>query len=101
MKKLMPLIAASAILLGSACNTYTSTTDPADYGSGWGVDTEEQATGHTSSPAVAEANNNATFDNQAVTAGKDSATVVTPEGISAGTKAEDAAATGKPATTGQ
>jgi hypothetical protein len=34
MKHLMPFFAACALLVGSACSTYTSSTDPNDKGSG-------------------------------------------------------------------
>ncbi|MFC6996880.1 hypothetical protein [Rufibacter roseus] len=78
MKKLMPFFAASALFLGAACNTYTSTTDPDDHGSGWGLTGDQKATGHTSSRPVAEANNNATFENASTVAGRDT-TVNTPQ----------------------
>ncbi|KAA3440105.1 hypothetical protein [Rufibacter hautae] len=34
MKSIMPFFAACALLAGSACSTYTSSTDPIDLGSG-------------------------------------------------------------------
>ncbi len=51
------------MLAGSACSTYTSSTDPDDMGSGWALSDTKSGTGTTNSPDVAEANNNATFDN--------------------------------------
>ncbi|WP_210463037.1 MULTISPECIES: hypothetical protein [Rufibacter] len=42
MKSIMPFFAACALLAGSACSTYTSSTDPIDLGSG--TTTEEVTT---------------------------------------------------------
>ncbi|AKQ46816.1 hypothetical protein TH63_16185 [Rufibacter radiotolerans] len=76
MKKLMPLFAVGALLTGAACNTYTATTDPADLATGYSMTPSAVPTTHTSSKAVAEANNNATFDNPATGATPDSAAAI-------------------------
>ncbi|WP_460891158.1 DUF4142 domain-containing protein [Rufibacter soli] len=73
MKKLMPLFAAGALLTASACNTYTATTDPADLATGYSITPSPAATNLTNSRAIAETNNNATFDNPATGATPDSA----------------------------
>ncbi|MFA1770896.1 DUF4142 domain-containing protein [Rufibacter glacialis] len=74
MKKLMPIFAAAALLTGAACSTYTSSTDPDDMGTGYGLLGDKVGTGHNNSASVAEVNNNATFDNPATGASTDSAT---------------------------
>ncbi len=70
----MPFFAAAALLTGAACDTYTSTTDPATYATGYGFpgDNNSVGTGNTGSMGVAEANNNATLDNPATGTNSDS-----------------------------
>ncbi|MBC3540865.1 DUF4142 domain-containing protein [Rufibacter sp. H-1] len=68
----MPLFAAAILLTGAACSTYTSSTDPDNYGTGYGLTDEKVGTGHNSSMGVAEANNNATLDNPATGSNTDS-----------------------------
>ncbi|MFB9861732.1 hypothetical protein [Rufibacter immobilis] len=73
MKKGMFLFAAAALMIsGAACSTYTASTDPDDLGTGYALSGDKAGTGHTSSHEVAEANNNATFDNSATGATPDS-----------------------------
>ncbi|RNI28656.1 hypothetical protein [Rufibacter latericius] len=48
MKSIMPFFAACALLAGTACSTYTSSTDPIDLGSG--TSTQEEVT-TTAAPA--------------------------------------------------
>ena len=71
----MPFFVAGALMLGSACNTYTATTDVDDKGTGYGLTDNQAGTGHTSSPAVAEANDNATLDNPETQSPKDTTAV--------------------------
>ncbi|WP_205500481.1 hypothetical protein [Rufibacter psychrotolerans] len=72
MKKEMLMMAAALMLTGAACSTYTSSTDPDDLGTGYALSDNQEGTGNNSSMGVAEANNNATFDNQATGAATDS-----------------------------
>ncbi|WP_207434000.1 hypothetical protein [Sabulibacter ruber] len=72
MKKEMFAFAAALLMTGAACSTYTSSTDPDDLGTGYGLTNNQEGTGNNSSLGVAEANNNATFDNQATGAATDS-----------------------------
>jgi hypothetical protein len=67
MKKGMLFFAAAALFMAAACNTYTTSTDPDDLGTGYGLSGNKEGTGNTASSGVAEANNNATFDNPAAT----------------------------------
>ncbi|WP_156180658.1 hypothetical protein [Rufibacter radiotolerans] len=56
MKHIMPFFAACALLVGSACSTYTSSTDPNDTGSGTALGEEVITTAHSAeahAPAAA------------------------------------------------
>ncbi|AMM51134.1 hypothetical protein TH61_08000 [Rufibacter sp. DG15C] len=72
----MPFFVAGALLLGSACNTYTASTDVDDKGTGYGLTDNQAATGHTSSDAVAEANSQGTLANPETQSPKDTTAVV-------------------------
>lgn len=82
----MPIIAAGAILIGTACDTYTATTDPADLASGWGFPLSHPS----SSQTITEINNNATFDNKTITANIDSVAATQPQPDNADAPANNA-----------
>jgi hypothetical protein len=90
MKKIMPFFVAGALLLGSACNTYTASTDVDDKGTGYGLTDNQAATGHTSSPDVAEANSKATLANPETQSPKDT-TAVTKDTTATTAKKDTAA----------
>ncbi|WP_210490097.1 DUF4142 domain-containing protein [Rufibacter aurantiacus] len=74
MKNTMPLFVAAILLTGAACNTYTASTDPDNYGTGYALSNEQVGT-HPGSSGLAEAHNNATLDNPATGVNSDSMAV--------------------------
>ncbi|QHL88449.1 hypothetical protein GU926_13805 [Nibribacter ruber] len=72
MKKIMPFFVAGALLMGSACNTYTASTDVDDKGTGYALTGQETEAGQNNSAAVAESNSKAMLANPDTQSPKDS-----------------------------